>query len=49
MQISEMKKFMSAMESAIKNENNRVMTLMKEWTDSQVRQPKEEMKNFKAS
>jgi uncharacterized protein (DUF305 family) len=47
-QLESIKEFALAMEKAVKNENNRLISEMNEWTDSHVRQPKEEMKKFKA-
>ena len=42
-----MKRFALAMESAIKNESNRVKSKMRKWTDSHVRKPIDEFTKFK--
>ena len=47
-QLEILERFASAVESAIKNESNRVKSEMKKWTDSLVRRPINEMEKFKA-
>ena len=42
-----MNRFASAIQSAIKNENNRVRSEIKKWTDSHVRGPIDKMQKLK--
>ena len=44
-----MKEFAAIMEKTVKTDNNQLKSKMKEWTDSHVRPPIDEMKKFKAS